>query len=368
MGSISILTIFLLAFTAVLPWYNIENNNLITDDTGIVYEINSSTNECAVVSYSGNSRKVVIPDKYQEYAVTSISDDAFAFCKLVYQVAIPETVIEFGSGIFTGCNINRLTIVAQSGSEAEKYAIKNKFLVTDTTKTVLSVKSIKDIENYQEKIYVYNSPSKVRWESLDETVAKVNAYGKVTITGLGKTIIIAKTTKKTLKCKVKVLRRNKKNCLKIIASKYITEEMSDYEKIYAAHAWIIQNVKYDKRLYTKGRVPSDSHYAEGAFNKGIAVCDGYAKAFMAIMKYYNIPCIMVTGGYHAWNIVKIKNKWYHIDCTFDDPVVNGKFNNKKIYMDFFLKTDKDMYATHKWDYTVFPKCVSTKPNKKYRTI
>ena len=240
--------------------------------------------------------------------------------------------------------------------------------VTDTTKTVLSVKSIKDIENYQEKIYVYNSPSKVRWESLDETVAKVNAYGKVTITGLGKTIIIAKTTKKTLKCKVKVLRRNKKNCLKIIASKYITEEMSDYEKIYAAHAWIIQNVKYDKRLYTKGRVPSDSHYAEGAFNKGIAVCDGYAKAFMAIMKYYNIPCIMVTGGYHAWNIVKIKNKWYHIDCTFDDPVVNGKFNNKKIYMDFFLKTDKDMYATHKWDYTVFPKCVSTKPNKKYRTI
>ena len=55
----------------------------------------------------------------------------------MYQVAIPETVIEFGSGIFTGCNINRLTIVAQSGSEAEKYAIKNKFLVTDTTKTGL---------------------------------------------------------------------------------------------------------------------------------------------------------------------------------------------------------------------------------------
>lgn len=368
MGSISILAMVFLTFTAMLPWHNTEDNNLITDSAGLVYEIDSSTDEYTVVSYNGNSRKVVIPDEYQEYTVTSISDNAFAFCKPVYQVVIPETVTEFGTGIFTGCNMNRLTIVAQSGSEAQKYAIQNKFLVTDTTKTVLSVKNIKDIENYQEKIYVYNSPSKVKWKSLNEAVAKVNAYGKVTTTGTGKTVIVAKTAKKTLKCKITVLKRNKKNCLKIIASKYIKKEMSDYEKIYAAHAWLIQNVKYDKRFYTKGRVPSDSHYAEGAFDKGIAVCDGYAKAFMAIMKKYNIPCIMVTGGYHAWNMVKIKNKWYHIDCTFDDPIVNGKFNNKKIYMDFFLKADKDMYATHEWDHAAFPKCVSTKPNKKYRTV
>lgn len=199
------------------------------------------------------------------------------------------------------------------------------------------------------------------------TYAKVNKYGKITMVEPDKTVIMAKTSENTLKCNVKVSKRNKKNCLSVICSKYVRSEMSDYEKIYAAHAWIIQNVKYDKRLYTKGTVPAVSHYAEGVFNKGVAVCDGYSKAFMAIMEHYNIPCKMVTGGYHAWNIVKIKNKWYHIDCTFDDPIVNGKFNNKKIYMDFFLKTDKYMKRTHKWDYTAFPKCTSKKPNKKYKT-
>ena len=76
---------------------------------------------------------------------------------------------------------------------------------------------------------------------------------------------------------------------------------------------------------------------------------------------------MVTGGQHSWNMVKIKKNWYHIDCTYDDPVVNGSFNNKHVFMDFFLKTDQEMYATHIWNYSAFPKCNSTKVNKNYRT-
>lgn len=367
----NIFTILHIACFIVLsafPWHNVESTNIITDKAGIVYETDNSTSECTVISYDGKSGKVVIPDGYDGYTVTSVADNAFAFCKSVYQVVIPETVTEFGTGIFAGCNKSRLTIVAQTGSEAEQYAIQNGFLVTDTVKTVLSVKNIKDIENYQERVYVYSAPSKVKWKSLDKKVAKVNKYGKITTTGPGSTIITADTGGRTLRCKVTVLKRTKRNCLKLICSKYVRKEMSDYEKIYAAHAWLIQNVKYDKRLYTKGTVPAISHYAEGAFDKGIAVCDGYSKAFMAVMEHYGIPCKMVTGGYHAWNIVKIKNKWYHIDCTFDDPVVNGKFNNKNIYMDFFLKTDKEMYSTHKWNHAAFPKCTSKKPNKKYRTV
>ena len=48
-------------------------------------------------------------------------------------------------------------------------------------------------------------------------------------------------------------------------------------------------------------------------------------------------------------------------------VVNGSFNNKHVFMDFFLKTDQEMYATHIWNYSAFPKCNSTKVNKNYRT-
>lgn len=79
MGSISILAMAFLTFTAMLSWHNTEDNNLITDSAGLVYEIDSSTDECTVVSYNGSSRKVIIPDEYQEYTVTSISDNALHF-------------------------------------------------------------------------------------------------------------------------------------------------------------------------------------------------------------------------------------------------------------------------------------------------
>jgi len=364
------------------------NGNKLTDQAGIVYEINDDMATCKTVSYTGSARRVVIPDTFKGYnvisvgentfanskvksinignSVKSIEDGAFAFCHRLYQVIIPESVTKTGRNIFYGCRLDRLTVVTPEGSAAWKYAARNNLLASDTVKTRLSVNKIKDIEGHQEKIYIYNAPSKAKWKSLDKTVAKVNPYGKVTALRPGTAVIKADVSGKTLECRVKVFKRNRKNCLKVIYSKYVTKEMSDYEKIYAAHAWIIQNVKYDKRLYTKGTVPVESHEAEGVFNKGIAVCDGYSKAFMVIMGHYNIPCQMLAGGYHAWNIVKIKNKWYHIDCTYDDPVVNGKFNNRYVYMDFFLKTDGYMYKTHVWNYSAFPKCNSKKIDKNYK--
>lgn len=307
-------------------------------------------------------KRIKIPGSVQK-----ISDGAFAFCSSLYQAVIPEQVKNFGKNAFYNCPKDRLTIVTPDGSKAGKFAVKNNFLVTDTTKTKLLVKNIRDIEGHQEKIFVYNAPLKVKWKSFNKKVAKVDNNGKVTAIKAGTTSVMASTGGKTLECKVRVFKRNKKNCLKIIYSKYVKKEMTDYEKIYAAHAWLIKNIKYDKMLYKTGTVPYISHTAEGVFNRGIAVCDGYSKAFIIIMEHYRIPCIMVTGGQHAWNMVKIKNKWYHIDCTYDDPVVNGSFNNKHIFMDFFLKTDQEMYATHIWDYNAFPKCKSKKINKNYRT-
>ena len=77
---------------------------------------------------------------------------------------------------------------------------------------------------------------------------------------------------------------------------------------------------------------------------------------------------MVTGGQHAWNMVKIKNKWYHIDCTYDDPVVNGSFNNKHVFMDFFLKDRPGNVCYTYMELQRISKNVnSTKINKNYRT-
>jgi len=413
-------------------------SNIFTSEEGIVYKYIDGTDECQVVSYTGNNRNIVIPDEYNGYTVTSVAAGAFhgnwiinsvvigsniksigngafsycsslknvefksskiravpencfeacsslkkaelpgsvkkagyrafAFCTSMYQIIIPGQVKNFGKEIFYGCSKSRLTVVAERGSEAEKTALEYGLLVTDSSQTVLSAASLTDIEGAQDKIYVYNAPSKVKWKSLDPGIASVNQHGRIKALKAGMATVTAKTAGMALKCRVKVYKRNKKNCLKVIYSKYVKKEMTDYEKIYAAHAWLIQNVKYDKTLYKTGTVPAISHTAEGVFNRGIAVCDGYSKAFIIIMEHYGIKSQMVTGGAHAWNVVKIKNKWYHVDCTYDDPIVNGSFNNRNVYLDFFLKTDKEMRITHIWDYNAFPKCKSKKINKNYRTV
>lgn len=364
---------------------------VVTSEDGIAYEAVNGENKYRVISYTGNGRNVVIPDEYNGYTVTSIAanafrgneiitgvvigsnitsigDGAFAFCTSMYQIIIPGQVTKFGKEIFYGCNKNRLTVVTEKGSKAEKTALKYGLLVTGSRQTQLSVNNIMDIEGSQNKIYVYSAPSKVKWKSHNKGIALVNQYGKIMALKAGTAVITAKTAGMELKCRVKVYKRNKKNCLKVIYSKYVKKEMTDYEKIYAAHAWLIQNVKYDKTFYRTGTVPAISHTAEGAFNRGIAVCDGYSKAFIIIMEHYGIKCKMVTGGTHAWNMVKIKNKWYHVDCTYDDPIVNGSFNNRNVFLDFFLKTDKQMRLTHVWDYSAFPKCNSKKINKNYQTV
>lgn len=64
----------------------------------------------------------------------------------------------------------------------------------------------------------------------------------------------------------------------------------------------------------------------GVFVNGYAVCEGYSKAFKMLMDSQNIPCVEVVGYYydndnpepHAWNYVKLDEKWYLVDATYND--------------------------------------------------
>lgn len=209
-------------------------------------------------------------------------------------------------------------------------------------------------------------------KSSNKSVATISGYGQLKAKKIGKTTITATVSGKKYKLPLRIYKRNTKNVLKIIYKRYVTKEMSDYEKIVAAHKWLIENVKYDPLVVKGTGRHKNGHDAKGALANGIAVCDGYAKAFQKIMKHYGIPCKVIygigDGGGHAWNLVKIKNKWYHIDCTFDDPVGDAKCDNREVFDWFFLKTDKYMRNNlHSWNANSYPKANSKKIDKKYRT-
>lgn len=117
-----------------------------------------------------------------------------------------------------------------------------------------------------------------------------------------------------------------------------------YERISLVYKYVIDHVKYDERR--------NCYYsAYAGFYKRKTVCNGYALMTYKLLMKMGIPCKFVSGSVkegrkwylHAWNMVKIKGKWYNLDACLDDA------DDGQVYGDYFLKTDKTFSRNHKKD-------------------
>ena len=59
----------------------------------------------------------------------------------------------------------------------------------------------------------------------------------------------------------------------------------------------------------------------------------------------NLKNYRVSSNSHIWNAVEIDGKWYHIDLTWDDPVVSD--GKDYLYEDYFLITTHDLLEKEK---------------------
>ena len=91
-----------------------------------------------------------------------------------------------------------------------------------------------------------------------------------------------------------------------------------YQKVKAIYDWITRNVRYDTENKN-----NDSYYLKytayaAAINKK-AVCQGYTNLFYRLANDAGIDCRIITGGNHAWNIVRMDDgKYYCMDATWDE--------------------------------------------------
>ena len=140
---------------------------------------------------------------------------------------------------------------------------------------------------------------------------------------------------------------------------------TDLETVENIHAYLVTYITYSKNISGNG-----VHTLKQALEKGDAVCDGYAKSFYFLTKANGIESILVGGTAtnmagtesHAWNKVKINNKWYAIDVTWDDP---SPEEPGRVLYDYYLVTDKDIATDHKWDDAGLPDAVSEDFGKVY---
>lgn len=143
-----------------------------------------------------------------------------------------------------------------------------------------------------------------------------------------------------------------------IMREIINNDFTEYEKVLAIYDWMIVNTSYDFETFSNDGEPTiaENHcfYLEGVFlnpAKRLAVCDGLAKAFVAMCRIEGIEAIKITGdvvglGGHAWNKVNLQvpgqasKQWFFLDPTFDNQIINSGTEVLEIIMhSYFLVTD-----------------------------
>ena len=126
------------------------------------------------------------------------------------------------------------------------------------------------------------------------------------------------------------------------------------EKAVAIHDFILENVRYDKLK------KSYSHEIIGPLTQGVGVCEGMAKTVKALCDECGVECIVALSHdnpdrgvkyRHAWNVVQLEGKWYHMDATFDTSLQRGE----KRY-DYCLLDDRRIFRDHERLVLPLPAC------------
>lgn len=133
------------------------------------------------------------------------------------------------------------------------------------------------------------------------------------------------------------------------------EKMNEKEKELFIHDFICQNIHYDKL-----KKPY-SHEIIGPLGHGVGVCEGIAKSVKILCDALGIWCIIVISSAnpeknikyrHAWNIIRIGGKYYHLDATFDNTLGRGE----TIRYDYFNLSDAQVFRDHEPVIWKVPKC------------
>lgn len=138
--------------------------------------------------------------------------------------------------------------------------------------------------------------------------------------------------------------------IRLLANTITRGKNTQVEKSRAIYAWISKNVSYDIDELNKNG--AKFYTAEDALRLRKVMCTGYANLNAALHRAVGIEAVVVYGqaggGLHAWNEVRIGNKWYFQDTTWGAGYVIGD----RFYFDYREKYLFVSYPeTHKYEGT-----------------
>lgn len=191
--------------------------------------------------------------------------------------------------------------------------------IKDSTEIINDSTLLSNINNF---VHPYNSFNKM--------YAEINTLGRVSISvnKLYEEKEIAEIEKK----------------VDTIIKENIDSSMSDEDKIKIIHDYIIEHTSYDENRneyfekYQNYQYHSNTAY--GSLIEGHAICGGYSDAMAIFLNRLGYNNYKISSKNHVWNLVELNGSWYHIDPTWDDPII--KNGEEIISHSFFLITDKQL--------------------------
>lgn len=111
---------------------------------------------------------------------------------------------------------------------------------------------------------------------------------------------------------------------------------SEREQALAIAEWLVDNVKYDSNT-------ADLDSVHGVLVGRTGVCDGFAWTYDFLCKKAGLDTLFVNvhheGFQHAWNMIRLDGKWYHVDITWMNTAAPDAG-----YRDYFLFSDEQRNA------------------------
>ena len=150
------------------------------------------------------------------------------------------------------------------------------------------------------------------------------------------------------------------NKIDSIIKNKIKKSMTDKQKIKTIHDYIINNGKYATDEIRKKYPNRSYNKANDILIDGVGLCSAYADAMALFLYEFNIDNYKIASNTHIWNLVKINNKWLHLDPTWDDPVTTTGI--QKLEDIFFLIDDdelKELKVTkHNYNQTIYKEALN----------
>ena len=146
---------------------------------------------------------------------------------------------------------------------------------------------------------------------------------------------------KLLKYNYNLNKKNEKKIKEIIKKLKISKKDTEYQAVKKIYDWFCKD---------SGMVYNDKQNTiEDVLYKNTGACSSFSVVFKYLLNEIGIECDLIgcanifeIGGYgHAWNRVKIDNKWYYLDITWDLNL-QEIFKGTKDYS-FYLVSFEDIY-------------------------